>query len=71
MFNSIDTAVDRISASKSYNTQHFRLNNSYKKKERKKERKKIVGFAMRYEERMINLYSSAVAWALAALSLSA
>lgn len=68
MFNSIDTAVDRISASKSYNTQHFRLNNSYKKK---KERKKIVGFAMRYEERMINLYSSAVAWALAALSLSA
>lgn len=70
MFNSIDTAVDRISASKSYNTQHFRLNNSYKKK-RKKERKKIVGFAMRYEERMINLYSSAVAWALAALSLSA
>lgn len=70
MFNSIDTAVDRISASKSYNTQHFRLNNSYKKK-RKEERKKIVGFAMRYEERMINLYSSAVAWALAALSLSA
>lgn len=68
MFNNIDIAVDRISASKSYNTQHFRLNNSYKKK---KERKKTMGFAMRYEERMINLYSSAVAWALAALSLSA
>lgn len=31
----------------------------------------MVGFAMRYEERMIKLYSSAVAWALAALSLSA